>query len=140
MIPNPLPTLNAFLNGSCAMLLALGYLSIRKNRIPSHKSFMLSAFAVSTLFLCSYLYYHAHHGATHFPAQGPARAVYFTILISHTILAVLIVPLVLRTLYLALRNRFDAHRRIARWTLPLWLYVSVTGVVVYWMLYQTNWK
>jgi len=137
---NPLPTLNALLNGSCAILLALGYISIRKKQVPAHKSFMISAFVVSVIFLCSYLYYHAHHGATRFPVGGPARAIYLTILISHTILAVVIVPLVLRTLYLALRNRFDAHKRLARWTLPLWLYVSVTGVVVYWMLYQVNWK
>ena len=100
---------------------------------------MLSAFATSTLFLACYLTYHFHHGTTRFEGQGAVRGIYFSILGSHTLLAVLIVPLVLTTLYRAWRQRFDLHRRIARWTLPLWLYVSVTGVVVYWMLYQVRW-
>ena len=135
-----LPTLNAILNGSCALLLAIGFFSIRKDRVFAHKFFMVAAFVVSNVFLGSYLYYHAHHGATHFQGHGTARLIYFGILISHTILAVVIVPLVLRTLYLALRNRFDAHKSLAHWTLPLWLYVSVTGVVVYWMLYRMTWE
>lgn len=100
---------------------------------------MLTAFALSSLFLVSYLYYHFHHGATRFPGQGPVRVFYFGILITHTVLAVSIVPLVLVTLARALRQRFDLHARLARWTLPLWLYVSVTGVVIYWMLYQVHW-
>lgn len=139
MTLSALPTLNAVLNGSCAFLLVAGYLSIRKNRVLWHRLFMGAAFIVSNLFLASYLYYHAHHGATHFQGTGWVRPLYFAILITHTILAAVIVPLVLRTLYLALRNRFDAHKRIARWTLPIWLYVSVTGVVVYWMLYRMSW-
>jgi uncharacterized membrane protein YozB (DUF420 family) len=97
---------------------------------------MLSAFATSTLFLACYLWYHAHHGVTRFRGQGAVRGFYFTLLGSHTVLAGVIVPLVLITLYRALRQRFDRHRKIARWTLPIWLYVSVTGVVVYWMLYH----
>lgn len=97
---------------------------------------MLSAFFVSTLFLISYLVYHAQVGSVRFPGQGWVRPVYFSVLLSHTVLAVTIVPLALATLSRALRGRFDDHRRIARWTLPLWLYVSVTGVVVYWMLYR----
>jgi uncharacterized membrane protein YozB (DUF420 family) len=97
---------------------------------------MLSAVATSTLFLACYIWYHAHHGVTRFPGRGSVRALYFTLLTSHTVLAVVIVPLVGVTLYRAWRETFDRHRRIARWTLPLWIYVSVTGVVVYWMLYQ----
>ena len=100
---------------------------------------MQSAFVVSVLFLISYLTYHAIHGATRFPGIGAARHLYLFILVSHTILAVVIVPLVLRTLYLGRRRRDEAHRRIARWTFPLWLYVSVTGVIVYWMLYRIKW-
>ncbi len=135
-----LPHLNALLNGSCALLLTAGYLSIRGGRIQAHRYLMSSAFLVSVLFLISYLTYHAIHGATRFQGTGAIRSVYFFILITHTILAILIVPLILRTLYLALRNRFADHKRIARWTFPLWLYVSVTGVVVYWMLYQVKWE
>ncbi len=135
-----LPHLNALLNGSCALLLAAGYLSIRGGRIQLHRYLMGSAFLVSVLFLISYLTYHFIHGATRFQGTGVIRLVYFFILITHTILAALIVPLILRTLYLALRNRFADHKKIARWTFPLWLYVSVTGVVVYWMLYQVKWQ
>ena len=134
-----LPTLNALLNAACAILLTLGYRAIRRGDVARHKACMGLAFLTSILFLASYLTYHALHGSTRFPGAGWVRPLYFAILISHTILAVVIVPLVLRTLYLALRGRFDAHRRIARWTLPLWLYVSVTGVVVYWMLYRVRW-
>ena len=135
-----LPSVNAVLNGTCAVLLVAGYLFIRRKAVLAHRACMASAFFVSILFLISYLTYHAMHGSTRFPGTGWIRPAYFAILISHTVLAVLIVPLVLRTLYLALRNRFEAHRQIARWTLPLWLYVSVTGVVVYWMLYRVRWN
>jgi len=134
-----LPTVNAALNGTCTILLLLGYLAIRKKKVPLHRLCMVLAFFTSILFLVSYLTYHAFHGATRFPGKGWIRPVYFSILISHTVLAILIVPLVLRTLYLAMRSRFEAHRRIARLTLPLWLYVSVTGVAVYWILYQVQW-
>ena len=131
-----LPHINAFLNGTCAILLFAGYSFIRTGRVAAHRACQLSAVVVSILFLASYLTYHYHHGATRFAGQGLARPLYFTILISHTILAILIVPLVGITLYRALRADFVRHKRIARITLPLWLYVSVTGVIVYLMLYQ----
>ena len=131
-----LPHLNAFLNGTSALLLLAGYNFIRHGNIIAHKRCQLLALTSSVLFLISYLTYHYFHGATRFPGQGIARPIYFTILISHTILAVLIVPLVAVTLTRALRGDFLRHRRIARITLPLWLYVSVTGVVVYLMLYH----
>jgi len=131
-----LPHLNAILNSTSAILLAAGYRFIRKGRIDAHRNCQLTAFSTSTLFLISYLTYHYYHGATRFPGQGIVRPLYFTILITHTILAVVIVPMILLTLYRAARRDFVRHRRIARWTLPLWLYVSVTGVVVYLMLYH----
>jgi len=130
------PAIDATLNAASAVLLALGYYFIRTNRILAHKICMLSAFGTSSVFLACYLWYHAHHGVTRFAGQGMIRPVYFTLLGSHTILAVIIVPLIFTTLYRAWKNRFDLHRRVARWTLPLWFYVSITGVVVYWMLYQ----
>ncbi|MBI3007887.1 MAG: DUF420 domain-containing protein [candidate division NC10 bacterium] len=133
-----LPALNAALNGISALLLASGYLCIRRQRVTAHKVCMGSAFVTSTLFLISYLTYHYHVGSVPFGGRGWIRAAYFTILISHTILAATIVPLALVTLSRALRGRFSKHVRIARWTLPLWLYVSVTGVVVYWMLYHLS--
>lgn len=137
MIPlASLPTLNAALNSASALLLAAGFLFIRSGRVAAHRLCMLSAFATSTLFLTSYLIYHYHVGSVPFPGRGWIRVVYFAILISHTTLAVVIVPLVLITLTRALKSDFVRHRRIARWTLPLWFYVSVTGVVVYWMLYR----
>lgn len=135
-----LPALNAALNTTCAALLTLGYLAIRRGNVARHKACMGLAFLTSIVFLASYLTHHALHGSTRFTGTGPVRPLYFAILLTHTVLAVVIVPLVLRTLYLALRGRFDAHRRIARWTLPLWLYVSVTGVIVYWMLYRMQWS
>lgn len=134
-----LPTVNAALNGTCTVLLLAGFFSIRKGRLTAHKRLMESAFLTSALFLCSYLAYHTLHGSTPFPGTGWGRPVYFAVLISHTVLAIAIVPLVLRTLWLAVQRQDEAHRRIARWTLPLWLYVSVTGVVVYWMLYRVSW-
>lgn len=131
-----LPTLNAALNAITALLLSLGYAMIRRRKILAHKTCMLSAFAVSILFLASYLYYHAHAGLRHFEGQGWIRPVYFAILISHTVLAAAIVPLAVTTVVLGLWSRFPTHRRIARWTLPLWLYVSLTGVAVYLLLYR----
>jgi uncharacterized membrane protein YozB (DUF420 family) len=131
-----LPALNAALNATSAVLLTTGYVFIRRGRWESHRRCMLAAFATSTLFLISYLVYHANAGSRPFQGHGPIRAVYFTILITHVVLAAAIVPLALLTLSRALRARFDRHAAIARWTLPLWLYVSVTGVVVYVMLYH----
>lgn len=131
-----LPHVNAILNSTSAILLIAGYRLIRKGRINAHRNCQLTAFTTSALFLISYLTYHYYHGATRFPAQGIVRTLYFTILITHTILAVVIVPMILLTLYRAARMDFIRHRRIARWTLPLWLYVSVTGVIVYLMLYH----
>ena len=131
-----LPALNAALNSISAVFLFAGFLFIRQNHVKAHRASMLSAVVCSTLFLISYLVYHYHVGSVRFQGQGIVRVVYFAILLTHTILAAAIVPLVLMTLVRALRNRFDAHLRIARWTFPLWLYVSVTGVVVYLMLYR----
>jgi putative membrane protein len=131
-----LPHLNAVLNTTSALLLLAGFRFIRLGRIHAHRNCQVTAVMTSTLFLISYLTYHYYHGATRFAGQGLARPLYFTILISHTILAVVIVPLIVVTLYRAALGDFDRHRRIARWTLPLWLYVSVTGVVVYMMLYH----
>ena len=133
-----LPTVDAALNATSAVLLTLGFIFIRRGNVRAHKACMLSAVGTSTLFLACYLTYHYFHGTTRFLGQGLVRPLYFSILISHTVFAVVIVPLVLTTLYRALRGRFELHRRIARWTLPAWLYVSVTGVVVYWMLYHLD--
>ena len=130
------PTINASLNGASAVLLVAAHGMIKRGRLNAHRALMLAAVATSTLFLISYLYYHAHVGSYHFRGHGWSRPLYFTILTSHTILAVTIVPLVIITLSRALRERFDRHRAIARWTYPLWLYVSVTGVVIYFMLYR----
>ena len=131
-----LPALNAVLNGASGLLIATGWVLIRRGHRTAHKRVMLAAVACSAIFLVSYLTYHAQVGSVRFQGQGPIRTVYFAILISHTILAVAIVPLVLITVSHGLRERFDRHRRIARVTLPLWAYVSVTGVVIYWMLYR----
>ena len=131
-----LPHVNALLNSASALLLLAGFRFIRLGRIKSHRNCQVSAVLTSTLFLVSYLTYHYYHGATRFTGQGLVRPLYFTILITHTILAVVIVPLIVVTLYRASRGDFVRHRRIARLTLPLWLYVSVTGVVVYLMLYH----
>jgi len=132
----PHAALNATLNATSAILLAGGYAAIRGGKREVHKRFMISAFVVSCAFLVSYLVYHYRVGHVAFQGQGIIRPIYFTLLISHTILAVVIVPLILITLRRAWLERFDQHRIIARWTLPLWFYVSVTGVVVYLMLYQ----
>ena len=137
MVPiSYLPSLNALLNATSAVLLVAGYRSIRRRRIRTHRACMASAFVVSILFLLSYLTYHYHVGSVRFGGQGWVRPVYFTILISHTVLAALVPFLALLTLFRALREQFPKHRRIARWTLPIWLYVSVTGVVIYLMLYH----
>jgi uncharacterized membrane protein YozB (DUF420 family) len=128
--------LNATLNGVSAILLAGGYVAIRSGKITVHKRFMIAAFAVSSAFLVSYLVYHYRVGHVPFAGQGWIRPVYFVLLLTHTILAVVIVPMILVTLRRAWLERFDRHRIIARWTLPLWFYVSVTGVIVYLMVYQ----
>jgi uncharacterized membrane protein YozB (DUF420 family) len=137
--PEDLPSVNAVLNGSSAFFLTMGYLAIRLRRIALHKACMLTALGISSIFLASYLYYHfvVRGGRpTYFPGQGWVRPAYYAILLSHTALAALTAPLALVTAYLGLRGRFARHMRIARWTLPIWLYVSITGVVVYWMLYH----
>jgi len=131
-----LPTVNATLNGVATVFLSLGWLFIRRGEIARHRACMIGALAASALFLTSYLVYHYHIGSRPFTGTGPIRAVYFTILITHVVLAAAIVPLVLMTVTRALREQFAGHAAIARWTLPLWLYVSVTGVIVYLMLYQ----
>jgi uncharacterized membrane protein YozB (DUF420 family) len=130
-----LPAINAALNATSAIFLVIGYFFIRNGKILAHKTCMLTAFICSSVFLCGYVYFHAVIGVVRFSGEGWIRPVYFTILTSHTILAIVIVPLVLIALYRALTNQFMRHRAVARWTFPLWLYVSVTGVVVYWLLY-----
>jgi len=131
-----LPAINAGLNLTTAFLLILGYTLIRQRAITGHTLCMLAATVTSTLFLVSYIYYHAHHGSTRFQGTGAIRPLYFFILITHTTLAVIQLPLIFLTLRRAFRGQFQKHIRIARITLPIWLYVSVTGVVVYWMLYR----
>ncbi len=131
-----LPSLNAGLNATSAFLLILGFVMIRQGAWTGHALCMCGAMGTSALFLVSYLVYHYFHGATPFPGQGWIRPVYFTILISHTILAVTVVPLAIVTLIHALRSQFDRHMKIARITFPVWLYVSFTGVLIYWMLYR----
>ena len=130
-----LPAVNAALNSLSAFLLFTGYRFIKNGNQSAHRTSMLAACACSTLFLASYLVYHFHVGSVPFKGQGLIRLVYFTILISHTILASAVVPLAIITLIRGLQENFIKHRRIARWTFPIWLYVSVTGVIVYWMLY-----
>lgn len=131
-----LPAINATLNAISAIALTTGYVFIKQRNFAAHRSCMLIAFSVSIAFLICYLVYHAFHGSTRFGDYGWVTTLYFIILISHIFLAIAIVPLVLITLSRALRNQFDRHRRIARWTLPMWLYVSVTGVMIYIMLYH----
>ena len=131
-----LPALNAVLNGTAAVLLVSGFLLIRRGRKQAHRRVMIAAFAVSVLFLIGYLVHHAQAGVVYFRGTGAIRAVYRTILLTHTVLAAAVPVLAILTLRRGLRGRFDSHRAIARWTLPIWLYVSVTGVVVYWMLYR----
>ena len=131
-----LPALNAVLNSLSALLLCSGYLAIRRGRRELHAGLMIAALATSILFLASYLTYHSFHLTRRYPHHDWTRPLYFAVLLSHTVLAVANVPLVIMTVARAVRKRFDAHRRIARWTLPIWLYVSVTGVAVYLMLYR----
>ncbi len=131
-----LPALNASLNATTTVLLLTGYAMIRRRRVSLHRACMIAATVTATLFLACYLYYHAHVGSKPFPGQGWIRPVYFAILISHTVLAAAVVPLALTTLIRGLRGQFPKHRQIARWTLPIWLYVSVTGVVIYLLLYR----
>lgn len=131
-----LPAVNATLNASSFLLLLSGFYFIRKKQITTHRACMIAAVIVSILFLTSYLIYHAQVGSVKFTKTGWVRPVYFTILLTHTILAMAIVPMAVITLFRALKERFDKHRKIARWTLPVWMYVSITGVVIYFMLYQ----
>jgi uncharacterized membrane protein YozB (DUF420 family) len=131
-----LPLLNACLNGTSFVLLLAGFINIRRGRRDAHRNCMLAAFVTSTLFLISYLYYHAHAGRTVFRDPAWFRPVYLTLLLTHTVLAVVIVPMILVSLSRALKGRFELHRKIARWTLPLWMYVSVTGVIIYLLLYR----
>jgi putative membrane protein len=133
------PALNASLNATTAAFLLAGYAAIRSRRIRLHRACMIGAFTTAVVFLCCYLWYHAHAGSKPFQGQGPVRTLYFAILLSHTVLATAIVPLAIVTLRRGLKNRHPAHERLARWTLPIWLYVSVTGVAVYWMLYRMAW-
>jgi uncharacterized membrane protein YozB (DUF420 family) len=142
MSPADLPVVNATLNGLSAIFLAAGYVRIRQGRPDEHRRFMIAAFVASVLFLICYITYHSyvayvlHRGPTRFVEPAWFRPIYLLILLTHTLLAVVILPLVLLTLSRGLRGRFDTHRRIARWTWPLWMYVSVTGVVIYLLLYQ----
>jgi uncharacterized membrane protein YozB (DUF420 family) len=131
-----LPALNASLNGVATVFLVAGYVLIRRRRIAAHRASMMAAVAASAMFLVSYVIYHANAGSRPFTGTGPIRAIYFFILLTHIVLAAAIVPMVLITLSRALRGRFDRHAAMARWTLPIWLYVSVTGVVIYLMLYR----
>jgi uncharacterized membrane protein YozB (DUF420 family) len=134
-----LPTVNASLNALAAMLLVIGYILIRRRNWIAHRNVMTAALACSVLFLVSYLTYHYHEGSRSFPGTGTARTVYLTILLTHTVLAAAVPFLAGITVVRAWRQRYPQHRKIARWTLPIWLYVSVTGVVVYWMLYRMTW-
>lgn len=138
MGPTFFPALNAFLNGTSAVLIGAGYYCIKTGRRETHKRLMLTAFVTSALFLISYLYYHLvlRAGVTHFQGTGIWRPIYFAILLTHTILAAVVVPFILVTLYRALKGNFARHKAVARWTLPMWMYVSVTGVVIYLMLYK----
>ena len=130
------PALNASLNATCAVLLLTGWVMIKTGRREAHRWAMVSAFLCSAVFLACYLWYHFHAGSTRFQKTGPIRTVYLTILLTHTVLAIAVLPVILRTLFLAVKGRFEEHKRWARWAFPVWLYVSVTGVTVYWMLYR----
>ena len=130
------PALNASLNAACALLLLLGWALIKSGRREAHRWTMSAAFLCSSAFLACYLWYHFHVGSVRFQKTGPIRTVYFTILLTHTVLAVAVLPLILRALFLAAEGRFEEHRKAARWAFPVWLYVSLTGVSVYWLLYR----
>jgi putative membrane protein len=133
---NQLPALNASLNAITAGLLFSGFIFIRNKRVAAHRACMLGAVFVSAIFLGCYLYYHFYHGVTRFTTPGWPKMIYFTILITHTILAITILPLIGVALYFAFRRRFDSHKRVTRWLWPMWMYVSITGVIVYFMLYR----
>jgi uncharacterized membrane protein YozB (DUF420 family) len=139
MTVRDLPTLNAFLNAASAALLVLGWTFILRKKREAHRRTMIAAFVCSTVFLTSYLAYHAQVGSVRFPGTGGARTLYLGILLTHTVLAAAVAPMAVTTLVFAWKGRFEKHRRLARWTLPVWLYVSVTGVVVYVMLYRMSW-
>ncbi len=139
MSVHDLPAVNATLNAIAGVLLFIGFLLIRSRRIDLHRRFMIGAFAASALFLVSYVAYHAQVGSVRFTREGFVRPLYFSILITHVVLAAAVLPLAIVTLTRGLNGRFQAHRTIARWTLPIWLYVSVTGVLVYVLLYQPTW-
>ena len=139
MTVHDLPAVNAMLNALSAVLLAIGYLLIRSRRVTLHRRFMLAAFTTSSLFLICYIVYHAQVGSVPFTRQGFVRPLYFTILITHVTLAATVLPLAIVTLSRGLAARYPQHRKIARWTFPIWLYVSVTGVLVYVLLYQPTW-
>jgi putative membrane protein len=132
----PFPEINACLNGSAFVLLTTGFVLIKQKRVAAHRAVMLATFSISVIFLISYLTGKITQGLTLFDGEGVWRTVYFTILITHTILAIVIVPLILRTLTLALRGDYVRHRKWAKWTFPLWYYVSITGVIVYFMLFR----
>jgi uncharacterized membrane protein YozB (DUF420 family) len=134
-----LPLVNATLNSLSTVLLVTAWVAVKRRRLIAHRNLMIAALVCSTLFLTSYLIYHAQVGSVRFQGTGPARTLYFSILLTHTVLAALVPFLVGITVWRAYRKRWDRHVRIARWTLPVWLYVSVTGVVVYWMLYRMTW-
>jgi uncharacterized membrane protein YozB (DUF420 family) len=134
-----LPAVNASLNAASGVLLLCGYVLIRARRIALHRAVMIAAFATSSLFLVCYVVYHAQVGSVPFPRHGFVRPLYFTILITHVVLAAAVPPLAIVTLTRALKGRYPQHRRIARWTFPIWMYVSVTGVLVYVLLYQPTW-
>jgi uncharacterized membrane protein YozB (DUF420 family) len=131
-----LPAVNATLNAICFLLLTIGYVLIRRGRVAQHRAVMIAAFSTSVLFLTSYVIYHAQVGSKPFPGQGPIRILYFAVLIPHVVLAAAIVPMVLMTLSRGLKRQDARHRALARWTLPIWMYVSITGVIVYYMLYH----
>ena len=139
MTVHDLPAVNASLNALSGVLLLLGYILIRAKRIAAHRAVMITAFVTSSLFLICYLVYHAQVGSVPFPRQGLVRPIYFAILITHIVLAASVPPLAIVTLTRGLRGRYPQHRKIARWTFPIWMYVSVTGVLVYVLLYQPTW-
>ncbi|MEJ2085016.1 MAG: DUF420 domain-containing protein [Acidobacteriota bacterium] len=136
--PTILPSVNATLNGLAASLLIAGYGFIRRGRVGAHRACMLAAFSCSILFLLSYLYYHSQVGSVRFSGVGIVRSIYLTILLTHTVLAATVPFLAVATLWRALRGQFERHAALARWTWPIWMYVSVTGVVIYWMLYHLD--
>lgn len=139
MSVHDLPAVNATLNGISGILLVIGYALIRARRIDQHRKVMIAAFTASSLFLVCYVIYHAQVGSVRFTRQGFVRPIYFTILVTHVVLATIVVPMAIITLSRGLKGRYAHHRRIARWTFPIWLYVSITGVLVYVLLYQPRW-